>query len=566
MGGGLLQLKRIGQQDMQLIGNPQMTFFKTVYRRHTNFSMEMRRIDFEGISDLSFSLPTTFRCNIPRDGDLLSNLFFSISLPNIYSGYYTDDPNDVNKPGINIEFEWIPNLGTQIIKKTTLSIGGVQINEVYGAWIEIYNELFADTSEKNNFDDITGHDPSLFKPSHNGWNGGIYPSSSLRPEQNVNPVSIEIFQSNFKRNPFLQPPSIQSRQLYVPLPFFFSKHPGLALPLVALQYHEVFIEIECRPISELYTIIETRDFGDVPARKRTAPNPSFEHHHIGNFITSVPIASFTPEMDLTDGDKNLQGWNSNVHLLANYIFLDDQERTQFANNEHEYLIEQVTRQDFTGVYGSQSLKLNLNHPTKLLLWCAQRSDIGQKLNLHNNYTNWLDEFIPPNSQAYVELLGAEDEDPLYYVYENGEILIINGVRQTLDSDASGSRALLPTKFNFQTYEKEIVKKSQLIFDGKVRYEEQPNKFHTKLQSYLHKTRIDKSGINLYNFGLNPAGFQPNGQVNFSQISDIKLNVTVLDPPKKAYNAGTYDYNLFVYAINYNVLKIQSGMAGISYVN
>ena len=109
---------------------------------------------------------------------------------------------------------------------------------------------------------MTGHEPDLFAPGYNGWNAGFYPTSSLKQDENVNPDSSKYYFSNFAKDPYLQPPSIKARTIYVPLPFWFSTNPGLALPLVSLQYHEVYIEFECRPITELYTILETRSGQD----------------------------------------------------------------------------------------------------------------------------------------------------------------------------------------------------------------------------------------------------------------------------------------------------------------
>ena len=107
-----------------------------------------------------------------------------------------------------------------------------------------------------------------------------YPTSSLEKVENVNPDSSKYYFSNFAKDPYLQPPSIKARTIYVPLPFWFSTNPGLALPLVSLQYHEVYIEFECRPITELYTILETKSGQEKQIGERIAPNPTSSHHHI----------------------------------------------------------------------------------------------------------------------------------------------------------------------------------------------------------------------------------------------------------------------------------------------
>tara|TARA_Y100000389_G_C17464068_1_gene524075 strand:- start:1887 stop:3536 length:1650 start_codon:yes stop_codon:yes gene_type:complete len=549
MTGGLLQLSKYGAQNVYLNGNPQMTYFKSVYKRYSNFSMEMIRLDFDGVQELSYNVSTQLRCKILRNGDLVNRIYFAITLPDIYSSYHD---------GTNIKFQWVPNIGTQIVRKCTLSIGGNKISEVYGQWIEIWHELFLDTAGKNQFDTLTGHVPDTFMPAHNGWNAGFYPSSSLKSTENENPDADTNIFSNFKSNPFLQPPSIRSRQLYVPIPFWFCNNTGLALPLIALQYHEVHLELECRPITELYTILETREGYSTEVGARTAPDATLSHHHIGNFITSVPISSFTKNLnngDLTDGETNIQGWNMDSHILTSYIFLDEDERKKFAKNSHEYLIEQTNRLEFIGIAGgTKTLDLQFNHPVKYMVWCAQRSDI-EFLNRHNNYTNWLDEFIPPTSAAYVKLLGQDDEDGLYYT-SNDDAL----------DDVSGCRALLPTKFNFEFYNEDIIRNSRLLFDGVERYSSRDALFHRYLQSYQHNTKTDKSGIHMYSFALDPSKYQPSGACNMSRVSNLQLEIETNKLFSSAENADSYQYNVFVYAINYNILRITSGMGGLAFAN
>ena len=568
MTGGTLQLTKYGAQNAYLNGNPQMTYFKTVYKRHTNFSMEILRLDFEGTQNIANDVETQLKCKITRNGDLINKIYFCINLPNIYSAHFFDDENGADT-GINAEFAWIPNIGCQIIKKCTLSIGGNKISEVYGQWIEIYHEIFLDTSGKNNFDNMIGHQSDLFMPSHNGWNAGIYPSSSLNPTLNKNPASSDIYLSAFKKNSFLQPPSIHGRKLYVPIPFWFTTNPGLALPLIALQYHEITLEFECRPILELYTIIETKSNGSVPKGARTAPTTA-QHHHIGNFITGVPSTNFSKNNNLDDGPLNIQGWNMDTHLLVNYIFLDNDERRKFSNNNHEYLIEQVYRQDFTGVIGTQTLKLQFQHPVKYLVWCGQRNDVARKLNRHNNYTNWEEEFIPPGTNAYINLLGLDSENPLYYKFGPDGNLIYDNVSndyKTLDGDEDGNIALLPTKFNFRFWQEDVIKSSRLLFDGVERYSSRDSTFFRYVQQYQHNIKTaDKSGIYMYSFALDPSRYQPSGCCNMSRISNLQLELEMCDIMPNANNFDTYDFNVFVYAVNYNLLRVVGGMAGLAFSN
>lgn len=589
MPGGDLQLNKLGAQDLYLYGNPQMTYFKSVYRRHTNFAMEMIRFDFEGTRELASNVNVQFRCKIPRNGDLINKLYFVITLPDIYSGY---DNN------INYNFQWIPNIGTQMILRCSLLIGGVMISELYGQWIEIWHEMFLDTAGKNNFDEMVGNVPDVFIPANNGWNAGKYPTSTLDPQLNIDPISTNWYTSEFKANPFLQPPSIEARKLYVPLPFWFCTNPGLSLPLIALQYHDVHLEFEMRPITQLYTIVETRSN---TSSFRTVPLQSNIYHDIGNFITGKPQNSFTNNQDLSDGASNIQGWNMDAHILGNYIFLDNDERKQFASSSHEYLIEQVYRKEFTGVTGTQLLDLDFSHPVKYLVWFGQRDDISSLINAHNNYTNWLDANIPPQSDAFLEIVGVQTRDELYYnaggltdvsgftvsydssgnfnvvTDENGNIVSDNfysldnagnifGVRVPLDDDGLGNRALLPTKFNSRFYHQDVLRSTRILFDGNERFASRDSRFFKYVQSYQHNIKIDKPGIYFYSFSIDPTKYQPSGACNMSRISNVQMEVETQEVPPETTNASTYKYNIYVYSVNYNILRIMSGMAGTAFSN
>ena len=576
MGGGVIQLAAYGSQNQYLNGNPQMTFFKAVYRRHTNFSMEAIRVDFEGTKDLSIDRDVQLRCKIPRSGDLMNKMYFVINLPDIYSGYEPPaDPNDINDNGTDYKFWWISSIGSHIIKKASLSIGGNKINEIYGEWIEIWHEIFCDESAKAQFDNMTGNVADIFMPQYNGVAGGVYPTSTLHSDLNENPqdrTKITIFNAN----PFLQKPSILGRKIYVPIPFWFTTNPGLALPLIALQYHEVYLEVELRKITELYTIIETREnIDNVKKGQRRRPLGSQAHHHIGNFITSKNFNSDSTSggsVDLNDGNQNVQGWDSDAHVLVNYIFLDTQERTKFSNDSHEYLIEQVQRKQFLGVVGEKLLNIKLEHPVKYLAWYAQRDDVVDLLNAHNNYTNWRHEFIPPGSDSHLELIGVPSQDYLYY--EMNEATDEPIVDTATGEYVKLEQPLLPTKFNYKFYTDTIIQNTRLLFNGVERFSTRDDIYFKYVQPYQHNVKIDKKGVYFYSFSLDPTKYQPSGACNMSRISNIQMDVETSQVRTTPGTLGgtndtlqhEYKYNIYLYAVNYNVLRIMSGMAGLSFAN
>ena len=249
MGGGLMQLVAYGAQDVYLTGNPQITFFKVVYRRHTNFSMESIEQTFNGTVAAGNKVTAT----ISRNGDLISRCYVQMNITK-------DGTNDA------------PNLGHAAISEVEVEIGGQRIDKHYAEWLDIWSELTVPNGKK------TGYDAMI---------EGIVDGTS-------------------------------ATNIYVPLQFWFCRNPGLALPLIALQYHEVKINI--------------------------------------TFATKAALGT-TPDATIDSGS-----------LWVDYIYLDTDERRRFAQVSHEYLIEQL---QFTGAVipeASGSHRLNFNHPIKELVW------------------------------------------------------------------------------------------------------------------------------------------------------------------------------------------------------
>ena len=270
-----MQLVAYGAQDIYLTGNPQITFFKVVYRRHTNFSMEAIEQTFNGSAD--FGKRVT--CTVSRNGDLMHRVYLQVTVPQVSV--------DATKT-----FRWLNHLGHVLIKYAEVEIGGQRIDKHYGDWLHIWNELSQEAGKKAGYANMIGNVPALTTETL-----GADTTGSLVPEMD----------------------------LYIPLEFWFCRNPGLALPLIALQYHEVKINIEFRAASDCCA-------GDASG-------------------LSLAAAS----------------------LFVDYIYLDTDERRRFAQVSHEYLIEQV---QFTGDESvssvSNKIKLNFNHPCKELVWVVQR--------------------------------------------------------------------------------------------------------------------------------------------------------------------------------------------------
>ena len=423
MTGAILQLAAKGAQDTFLVGKSEITFFKTVYRRHTNFSIET----IEQIFDNEVKFGQRIRCLIDRKGDLLSNLYLKIKLDKLEQDCASNNHS-----------YWINSIGHALIKSMDIKIGGLLIDRQFGEWLEIWGELTQNEEKRVGYFEMIGKT-----------------SDGL---------------STINRSKFEGP-----LQLYVPLNFWFCKNVGLALPLIALQYHEVELFVEIRPFDECY-------------------------------IT-------TTGSKLTQDNKYLS-----MSLLADYIFLDAEERKSFAQKEHEYLIEQVqhsTHFSFSTSSGQTNIPINFNHPIKELIWILKRTDIGDfktdPCNCNNVISYGNDWF---NFSDTVGTIHGFDD-----TFENA-VLLLNGSQRFTTMDADYFRLV---------------------------------------QTYVRHSRIPSKQIYVYSFALRPEEYQPTGTCNYSRIDNSLLNL-------KFNSSNDINYTAEIYATNYNVLRIKGGMAGIAYSN
>ena len=415
MGGGLMQLVAYGAQDIYLTGNPQITFFKVVYRRHTNFSMESIQQTFSGTADYGNSVTAT----ISRNGDLVHRMYLEhdVSL----KGAATDDT-----VGVGADY------GSHVMKEMELEIGGQRIDRQYGHWHSVWSQL----TDKN----ASGSNTTLFNRLSGNGVGFDSADTGVNGFTNVNGGTDTI-----------------KGKFWIPLYFWFCRNPGLALPLIALQYHEVKVKITFESIGKL----AGNDIDD-------------------NFDGGA-VADTT----------NVESSETTFNLWADYIYLDTDERRRFAQVSHEYLIEQVQHESKTG---GGTMDLNFNHPVKELVWSGVRSE-----------------------DANVAAAS---------LYDRGAV-------------STG------------TY--------QLKLNGHDRFKERDFKYFTRAQIWQHHSGYGSTGtasdtIAVYSFALKPEEHQPSGTCNFSRIDNAQL----------VDSATTAALN--IYAVNYNVLRIMSGMGGLAYSN
>ena len=459
MGGGLLQLVAYGAQDVYLTGNPQITFFKVVYRRHTNFAVEAIQQTFNGTPGYGQSVT----CQISRNGDLINRVYLQVKLPKI-------DTLTINPDVAGVRY--VNYIGLRIIKSVTIEIGGQQIDKHYSDWLYIWNELSLPRGKRYGYDTMVGADKDIT--------------------------------------------SFKGANLNIPLEFWFCRNVGLALPLIALQYHEVKINIQFEEKANC----------------------------IINFSTNAATEEGNPSSTLLGYAEDIK----ETYLWVDYIFLDTDERRRFAQLSHEYLIEQL---QFTGqeslTVGTNRIKLNFNHPCKELIWVAKPSNYKKKSAWYN-YTDFDSQDAIPSALNTRPLSNSTFFSTSNYVA---------GVNFT--NPLSGMPETGGTPFA----------DAILQLNGNDRFSVREATYFTYVQPYQHHTCIPSNpGIHVYSFALKPEEHQPSGTLNMSRIDTATL---MLNTKKQSLlqNAGpdnTTFNGVNIYAVNYNVLRILSGMGGLAYSN
>jgi hypothetical protein len=424
MGGGLMQLVAYGAQDIYLTGQPQITFFKSVYRRHTNFATESILQTINGTSGAGSRVSVT----VSRNGDLLKCLWVQFNPQNFLtttSGLLASD------------------FGHALFDQLELEIGGQLIDRQYGKWLTIWRDL----TEVN----AIGAQGEL---SFGGAEPGINIDASGNPSARYNRMSFT--HQSGGAGSLVNAPT----EAYVPMRFWFCRNPGLALPLIALQYHEVKFNITFAALSYV--------------------------------ASGSPVAA---------------GYNT-VAVYADYVYLDTTERRQFAQNAHEYLIDQLQIQSDSATGGT--VRLNFNHPVKELIWTG--APVG-----------------PTSTTSSVE-------------------------------DVQGGAT--PTAIVTSTTGALTNVKVKVVLNGTDRFTERNLKYFTRNQIWDCHTGFGSTAVPdsvaVYSFALRPEEHQPSGTCNFSRIDTAQL----------VFNKGseTLATTLDIYAVNYNVLRIMSGMGGLAYSN
>ena len=519
MGGGLMQLVAYGAQDVYLTGNPQITFWKVTYRRHTNFAMESIEQTFNGQAD--FGRRVT--CTVSRNGDLAYRTYLQVTLPEIGQSLAGDSGG--------VYARWLDFPGHQLIENVEVEIGGQRIEKQYGDWMHIWNQLTMNADQQAGYFKMVGNTTQLTFITDPAYADVDGPCDSDAPRQVCAP-----------RN------ALPETTLYIPLQFWFSTNPGLALPLIALQYHEVKINLDLRAIDECLWAVSS--------------------------------------LDATSGDVKVSAAYSqslvSASLYVDYIYLDTDERRRMAQNPHEYLIEQLQYTGAESVGSSANkVRLNFNHPCKELVWVVQpdchvdycASLVGGETLYKTlgaqpfNYTDAVDA-LPNSIKAFGSPLAVDGSTAFIsnqlFQQEDAQTAMgsqSNAPVASMVSDA-GTFVLTETSLDMHCWGENPVVTAKLQLNGQDRFSEREGTYFDQVQPWQHHSRSPDTGINVYSFALRPEEHQPSGTCNMSRIDNATLQLVL----SNATVEGTNTAKVRVYARNYNVLRIMSGMGGLAYSN
>ena len=496
--GALIQLEYGNTERMAFLTlNPQITHFKSVYKKYTNFATQFitNQPIASNSTSLSFDTETKITFQLPRDGDAVRDMYLTLELPDIYSD-------------TNYKFQWIKRIGEYIVKSVSLQIDTNQnVDKHYAEWFHAYSELNYDEGKKKGYYEMIGNVPEMYDPANAPGNNGQYPSTSYAP-------------------------SIINRKIYLPLIFWFNKFASMSFPLISIQKTIININFTFRSLNELYTIIDYT--GDGGTGYRIKPKNELKYY-IGNFLSlQKPV---TPKNDLY----------FNPRLEINNVFLDNEERKRFSLASHEYLITQLqAKEKICNSIDSIDL-IDINKPVTELVFMIRRSDM-KDVNDWSNYTNWNITDIPPYSNGYSNPYGPPltiDSNNIKY-YKTKNLLKSAVLRLNTHEITTGYVV------NNDTLDK---------IDGK------DSVFYNKMQNFNSNKNIPSEGIYTYSFSLDNSSLQPIGAVNMSSISnkDILLNLTNINP-NGGYNGIKYTYTVYVFAINYEILKIMGGQVGTMTAN
>ena len=516
MTGATIQLVAKGVQDIFITKDPQITYFKIVYRRHTNFSLEAIPQYFTHQPDFG----KKYSCTISQNGDLVGKTHLVITLPKIKQ--YLKEDGNIDPL---VKFAWAKKLGYVLVKTIEIEIGGQIIDRQYGEWLNIISELFI-RKDDNGIDKMIGNIEEL--------------------------VAYSSTKDNYT--------------LYIPLQFWFCRNPSLAIPILCLHHSDIKINLELNDFENCYTLTPTH-YLDVEDELITFEPYEYIYQNVNNQIAAGQISGYDSVnkrifytqisrnkfVSLSDvgcytiddilnkypqylirsrsSDKfcipkigsmpkiytNHELENISLkecHLLVTYVYLDAEERNRFIQTKHEYLIEQVNIINPHIIQASNYIaKIENINPTRYLVWFVQQQYLSDYNN--NDHFNYTDDYY-------------------YKLDDKCQKYVLNG--------------------------KNLIDTENILFNGHDRISERNSKYFNHVQPYQHFKMTPNEGFNIYSFCLEPDKYQPSGSCNSSYIGQIEIKMHL------NYIINNNNNAIFkAYALNQNILRIIDGLCGLVFV-
>jgi len=557
-----MNLVAIGQQNVILNGNPSRTFWKAAYKKYTNYGKQNFRLDYTGTPSLSLTTESTFNFTVKRYADLLMDCYISINLPTIWSPIMP--PQAVTQPDGSViytdwapyDFQWIENIGAQIISRITINCGNQKLQEYSGQYILASVQRDFTGAKLELFNEMIGNVSELNDPANSGSRVNAYPNAF------------------YTTSPAGAQPSIMGRTLYIPLGAWFNLVTTQAFPLVALQYNELQISVSFRPINEWFTIRDVMDYtNNYPV---IAPNFNQFYQQFYRFIQTPPDEELGP-VSYVD---NRTLWNADINLNCTYCFLSNDEAAIFAKNEQKYLFKQVYEKPYYNITGQN--KVDLDSLGMVISWMFyfQRSDANLR-NQWSNYTNWPYDYMPQDVTPASTAGDYPNPDPA----TSPPIPPFLG--PGLNPDGTLSGLYTTGVYNPQNIQYILVALG-ILLDGQYRENILPSGVYNFIEKYVRTAGFAPPGLYCYNFCLdtNPFVIQPSGAMNMSRFTNVQLEFTTISPPvdpyaqslticdpttgdiiginKPTWRIYDYNYNMYLMEERVNMVVFVGGNAGLLY--
>lgn len=516
-GGGLLSLVAYGSANTILSGNPDFTYFYTLFKKYTHFALETTSKLMDGPTDFPFEQSTQLKCRIDRVGDLLTDIYFSFRVPAIFSKYHTIDPSA--GPTAQDNFKWVRYIGAAAIQSVYITVGPNKVQEFTGEYLMAKALIDYPKDKFEKWQRLVGDVPELNDPAR-----GLYGNNTLTGDEypTVYPDSRNPAQGNS--------PSIPEYTVHVPLPFWFTED-GQALPLIGLQNYTVDITINLNPSQNLYTVTDLSGYQMSPRFRVLSSEESIQRNipeYVANTESSRQIRNFFTDFGFAAPPLNTWPMQPTIHTT--YAFLPEDERNMYATTPLQYIVRQVTMVPFPEIVTNGLLDLEIHNPITRLILVPRRSDSILYRNQMWNLTNWWDYPDRPKIPTQVP-----SDSQLIEAYTATGLLVPSG-------------------------QLDIIRSIRILTDGNQIQEPRSNFFFTSVVPYKYLDGQANSQIPVYTFELHSPTAQPAGSINSSRIRKFQIDLQIFPLPVNS----SYIYSMNVYVENLNFFLVQSGMGDVKY--